>query len=496
MPGGYRRTGHNANVDESLFGGPNQRDLRKEPRWAVSRKELAELNANMSYISMSELSRIKQSTIIRTEADIAKEEAQKEAARNKKLAKANRRKARMKEKEEEAKRRNAQKSDVEIAEENERRMLLDASAKQRAENNDGIKTLMTLGTRAAAFTVREKQILDKEKREKEEVEYSQRMEAIMELDRLKDLQRREEIEKVKLIERLEGAKMLKVQMRERQQQRLDAAKEVELEGQAMLRQIQKNKEMEEERLKAKAEAAAQARVEVMLENKKAIEAKKLIVARDKLEEDKVIEYQRQKAAREAELEAEEEARKAREEAVFFKLLSQQKRAMDNRSEMDELRAKRYREALDRKVREREKAEHDKRQDTLVTMQKSRVKQQELKRQMLAREARVANREYEVILKKAWEDRQREEREAAAVVKKNADHLAGLKHQIREKTQVRESQLLVKDEELRQMKAEFKQELSQLERCRQEVLDKFRNDGIGEKYLSELVGADMVKFQMR
>ena len=82
------------------------------------------------------------------------------------------------------------------------------------------------------------------------------------------------------------------------------------------------------------------------------------------------------------------------------------------------------------------------------------------------------------------------------MKKNADHLAGLKQQIREKTQVRESQLLVKDEELRQMKAEFKQELSQLERCRQEVLDKFRNDGIGEKYLSELVGADMVKFQMR
>ena len=71
------------------------------------------------------------------------------------------------------------------------------------------------------------------------------------------------------------------------------------------------------------------------------------------------------------------------------------------------------------------------------------------------------------------------------MKKNADHLAGLKQQIREKTQVRESQLLVKDEEL-----------SQLERCRQEVLDKFRNDGIGEKYLSELVGADMVKFQMR
>merc|ERR1711998_820807 len=148
------------------------------------------------------------------------------------------------------------------------------------------------------------------------------------------------------------------------------------------------------------------------------------------------------------------------------------------------------------VRQREKAEQDKRQETLVMMQKSRVHQQELKRQMLAREARVANREYEVILKKAWGDRQREEREAAAVVKKNADHLSALKKQIREKTQVREAQLLVKDEELRQMKAEFKHELNQLEHCRQEVLDKFRSDGIGEKYLSELVGADMVKFQMR
>jgi len=481
-----------------LFGnnGPNARDLKQEPRWAVSRAELADLSANMSYISASDLSRIKQSTIIRTDADIRVEEDQRQANRDKKQAKANARKDRMRQKEKEARARRDNRSDVELAEENERKVLLGASEKQRVENNDGIKTLMTLGTRAAAFTVREKQIVDKEKRGTEMREYNDRMEAIMELDRLKDLRRREQIEKAKLEKRLQGAAMLKAQMRVRQQERLDVAKEIELEGEAMVAQIKKNKAAEEERMQRKAESAKEARMEVKRENDKAIEAKKRIVAREKQEDDKVIEYQREKAAREARQEAEEEERKAREEAVFFKLLSQQKRAMDNRSEMDELRAKRYREALDRKVRAREQAEEDKRQATLKMMQESRVQQQVTKRQSLAKEAQLAKREYDVTLKAAWKVREREETEQVAVVNKNAKHLAGLQAQIDGNAGRRFVHKKEQQDELRQQKAEFRQELSQLERCRTEIIDKFKKDGIRDKYLSELVGADMVKFQMR
>jgi hypothetical protein len=450
----------------------------------------------MSFISSSELNRIKQSTIIRTDADLTKENDQRQANRDKKQAKANARKERMKQKADEARRRNDLKSDVEIAEENERKVLLNASEKQRVENNDGIKTLMTLGTRAAAFTVREKQIADKEKRETEAREYNERMEAVMELDRLRDLKRRQEIEKDKLAKRLDGATQLKAQMRQRQQERLDAAKEIEMEGEAILVQIRKNKEMEEERMQQKAIMAKEKRLEVKRENDKAIQAKKLIIAREQQEDDRVVEYQRQKAAREAELEAEEDARKAREEAVFFKLLSQQERAMDNRSEMDELRAKRYREALDRKVRAREQAEADKRAATTKMMQESREHQAVMKRQSLAKEAQLAKREYNVTLKKAWDDQERQEREQAAVVNKNQRHLAGLKKQINDNAGSRFVFKKNQQEELRQQKAEFRQELSQLERCRGEIIEKFKKDGIREKYLSELVGADMVKFQMR
>merc|ERR1711964_236329 len=111
-------------------------------------------------------------------------------------------------------------------------------------------------------------------------------------------------------------------------------------------------------------------------------------------------------------------------------------------------------------------------------------------------AQLAQREYNMTLKKAWVHREREEREAAAVVNKNQRHLAGLTKQINDNAGRRFIRTKEQQEELRQQKAEFRQELSQLERCRTEIIEKFKKDGIREKYLSELVGADMVKFQMR
>ena len=88
-------------------------------------------------------------------------------------------------------------TDIDVQNDIERKAKLEAAQKQRDENNDGIKALLTLGARASAFTLRQNQLRDKEERMKEEAEYDRRMDIVMEVDRLRDLQARERVEAIK-----------------------------------------------------------------------------------------------------------------------------------------------------------------------------------------------------------------------------------------------------------------------------------------------------------
>jgi len=313
---------------------------------------------------------------------------------------------------------------------------------------------------------------------------------------LKEIQRREREEIRKKEIRYQDREILMTQIAGREQARLRRIKEVELEGEQMVRQIHKNQKVEEERIKAKVEISKVKRAEIAQENSLAIERKKLLVQREVEDDQRVVDYQNMKARELAKLEAAEAERKHAAEMLCAKLRSQQQRAMDNRGEIDELRAKRHQEDADRKQRAKELAEEEHRQATLVLMQEAREAQLQMREHQVEQETRAQKKEYQDTIQQAWRAADREEKERDARAKAKKEHQAKLLEQISVKTRLRQRKHAVKKNEGEALKKEFQMELAKLEHTRKEIIDSYKRQGIKDKYLSELNKVDVRKIQMR
>merc|ERR1712146_165091 len=91
----------------------------------------------------------------------------------------------------EAAKRAMKKSDVQVQKEASEAAVREAAMNMRDQDNDVVKLLNTLASRATAFTIRDAQLKDKEERDRQREEYERRMDTVMEIDRLRDIERRE-----------------------------------------------------------------------------------------------------------------------------------------------------------------------------------------------------------------------------------------------------------------------------------------------------------------
>ena len=132
----------------------------------------------------------------------------------------------------------AKKSDIEVSNIARAEAIRSMASKKMDENSDMVKLLTSLAARASAFTIRDSQLLEKAQREAQEDEYTRRMDMEMEIDRLRDLQRREKEETEKRCKRIEDRKVITEQMEYRKRMKLLAAEAREQENQQM-RQLAK-----------------------------------------------------------------------------------------------------------------------------------------------------------------------------------------------------------------------------------------------------------------
>jgi len=494
--GRYRRRAAGSEVDESLFGGSSGGGARpalvKPGRRTITR---GEADPAASVVSNSMLQRIRASTIIRTEEEIRAEQEKVRADREAAKKEAKKRKDYMR-----AKGRAAEKvqhrTDIDVQNDIERKAKLEAAQKQRDENNDGVKALLTLGARAAAFTLRQNQLRDKEERAKEEAEYDRRMDVVMEVDRLRDLQARERVESIKHKKRIDDREVLMQQIAERKQQKIRQQEAVRLEGLAMVEQVRKAREEELQRAKERADVAAEKRIEIARENSKAVERKKDAL-RAELEADlEVVRYNEQKAERERIREQEEFAREEAKKEQQKKLLDDQERAQQESGEMDELRMKRHMEELERKERQREQADAKWRADQQKLMAQARIDQMRLKEQARAAEVTRQQEEYHNAKVAAREMQMREDAEVVEAHRKRYEHRDLLLQQIADKHANDGWEDEAKRKEGLALRQEFATELAVLEKTRAEIIGEFRKQGVDERFMSEMVRADMRKFQMR
>jgi hypothetical protein len=330
----------------------------------------------------------------------------------------------------------AKKTDIELAEMSKQQAIREAAEKKLVSNADPVKLLNSMAQRAIAFTIRDQQLEEKRRLEQIEKEHEDRMNIIVEIDRVKDIKRREEEESYKKAKRIEDRKVINQQIAERERERMLALEAREQENLAMRNLMKKYKDEDTNDAIKKSHEMEESRKAIIIANERAIELKKLAKEAERKELDDILLYQSLKdkeIARREEYEASiAQARKERE----MKLLAQQEKAQNNAGKLDELRARRAAEEKERNERRKEKANALKKKEDIKVLLDSRSKQaaDKMERQKLAK----LQAEEMILLDLQYTKKmdEREYVEKQAKYEKSHDHKIKLQSQIEERARAR------------------------------------------------------------
>ncbi|KAJ8602781.1 hypothetical protein CTAYLR_002579 [Chrysophaeum taylorii] len=471
MGGGYR--GRESGADESLFESTRRR-----------------LPGNAAVISQAELSRMREASKVwfGTEEEQGLEKSEKERL-------ARERKSRMLALEAKAKSK-ARKSELEVDRERRKATICELAKEARDENLDMVKMLNTLGARAAAFTIRDQQLVEKKALEAKRKEYEDRMEVLMEIDRLSDLEKREKIEKERRSKRIEDRKVIIEQIEARQKQKLLEEEQREQDNVTMLALVAKYEAEDAAAKEKRDEEVRQARKEVLEANEAAIKRKELAKQRERDEEASILLYQ---ARKDEELRAREQAEKQLEAATKerqAKLLAAQEKTQSTQDEIDEIRARRWAEERERKERENEARAAQAKAARVKGLRDAHKHQTAQKKTLLAREAVLQKEEYEATLRHARAIVDDEKAKESDKARKAIEHRAVLQHQIEEARDAKHKQLREKREEGIKLKLEFSAERAKLEAIRDKMVNDMEKKGYNSTYLAEIRSADIEKLQNR
>lgn len=368
----YKTVGRSSAVDESLFGGQRrtatgdvakkeeiQRLLSKKPTQVetdsvvITQYELDRLKVALSYQIFLHL-QVQATSNVLEEQKLRKKQLEEDRARAQAAAKE--RKHRMLEKEAERKK-NEPKSDLQLESQQYDNALLANAQMKREEQLDEVKAMNQMMLYAKCVTIRDMQLLEKQAVAKEQAEIDRKLDIVMEENRMRAIRLQEETEKIREEERRKGAEIIRVQILEREREKLRQQELLDIEREAMLKQmealkVEEKKKEEQRRVQGLRllEEAAQANAEMISKKEevkiKALEEEARIAAYIKERETKEL-------ARQAELE-----RVAREKAEeVARLRALQEKAADKQAELDAIRARRAQEDYERDWRRKERVRH-------------------------------------------------------------------------------------------------------------------------------------------
>lgn len=397
---------------------------------------------------------------------------------------------------EEVAKKNARKSDTELAKEARDRAIREMAEEKLIDQTDLVKMLTTFGARAAAFTIRDRQLEEKHAREEAEREVDRRLDIEMEVDRLKDLQRREEEENYKRSKRFEDRKVIIEQIDERQRAKLIQAEAREQENIAMRKMIEKYAEDDKKAAQRRQVEVERSRLEVIAANEKAIFRKQDAKVKEKEEMEEILRYQAMRDAELARREEEELKRELAKKEQQAKLLASQERSQNKQAEIDEIRARRAAEARERKIREAERDAARKRKEDLKSLNAARERQAEDKRKRLEAEAKSDLIEIEHAREYAKKMTEREERENAHKARLAEEHRLNIKRQIDEAEEKRRYERMHKYDEGAENRSKFIQDQARLEAIREKMVKDLVDKGVNPKYLSEMQNVDIKKILNR
>lgn len=477
-PRQYKKLSGGSSIDESLFS-------------ASSSKKKDVIPAGAIVIGIKDLQKIKEATTIKTEAEEQAEREKSRQAKEEKEQKAKERKERMMQLERQAKS-HMQKSDIELEQEARDEAIRQLAAEKLNENSDINKMLKTLAARAAAFTIRDQQLEDKRRLEAEEVEYERRMDMVMELDRLKDLQRRDEEETIKRAKRVEAKRVIEEQIKARERVKLLAAEAREQESQQMKSLMKKYEDDDAVSAAKRKIEIERSKVEVITANEEAIRRKRELKELEKQEVDEILRYQALKAAEAARREEEEMLLERQKKELQAKMLASQERSQNKQAEVDEIRARRAGEVREREARRAEREAAEKKKVEMAKLQADRAKQAEdrhisEKKEKAAAEIEFARTIAHVKEQARVEEIVKEKQAAAAKVQREL-----IKAQISEVEAQRKLEREKKFEQGAKIKDAELLEIAKMKAMQEEMMRSLDAKGINPKYLSEMKAVNIEK----
>lgn len=439
--------------------------------------------------------RIKHETKIFTPADLERLEAEREAELERQRLSAKARKEYMMKLSEEAARR-APKSEIEQIFEAEKQETLRRATVLKDQSHDTVKLMKTLGARAQAFTIRDQQLKVKEHIDEERHVYDEKMNVLMEVERLEGLKRQEEVDEVKKQKRIADRKVLEDQIAERKRQRERESAQTAQEAREMLGKIKQQQDEAAAKERMKAERAQKTMEEIRAFNDDT-QARKLTLERQIKEEDeRIVAYQRKKAEEMKRLEDEEAQRRHEAELRTAKLRSMQEKMANEKAELDELRAKRAAEARERQAREADVALARKQKLEMEELRRAREAQALHRQRARIKEATLQKQEYESIMAQVESEKSSVKRTEEVKKVASMGHRRALQEQIEEKEKRAKVAFTRKQEEGQALKREFAQELEKLERIRLEEVQDLVQAGVNPLYLSEMKAIDIERIRNR
>jgi len=348
-----------------------------------------------------------------------------------------------------------------------------------------VKKMNQMCLYSKVVTIRDRQVEDKKIIEKEKLEEERRLDAIMEIERLKALKMYEEREERTKIDNRLGAQVINDQMEAR---RKDALRRLELQDQERIAMIKQNELMKaEERamIQQKAEAGKKLLADVALSNAEQIALKKSGAEAEKMEERKIQAYIRDKERREQEYHQEQERVKQEREMETARLRAAQEKMADKQAELDQLRAKRAIEEAERTWRKKEREAAEREVQINATLSKAREAQRMEKERRLIEQAQQERDEFVRILQVQTTTDDIEHQEKVKKHNKLRAHQEELQTQIIMNAELRKKNRMDFLQEGADDRSSMEAQRHKLETIRNDKLSTLHKAGVPEKYTVDL-----------
>ena len=354
------------------------------------------------------------------------------------------------------------------------------------DDDEAVRMMEKMCLYARISTIRDKQLKEKKQLEKMFKKKEEKIDLMVEIERLKELKNIEE--KNKIVQNLnkEGKKIILEQIEENKKIRLKLKEKENKERLELLKRIdEENKKAQELAIIKKKEN--EKRIQESLEaNHKAI----LIKQQKKLEEReyeiKLEKYNLEKYKKEEEAFQLKKKLANEKEKELQKMREKQEKAQDNQEILDAIRAKRALEEENMKQRQKEKEEILLKEKKIKDLLNENSKQKLYKEIQLAEEAKKEKEEFEKIINEQIKEIEEQKKREKNRIIKLMKHKEDLKRQIIEKEEinrVNRREILEEGRKNLQIKDQY---YKSIEAVRRDKIKSLRDMNIDEKYISPLI----------